>query len=76
MHYLNGDVKDADYERDMQLPFKTRSNYQISSVAFILPAPVTAVEPPVYYQLSENVPSDDTFTSSQFLSAIWQPPKA
>ncbi|SHE33134.1 hypothetical protein SAMN05444008_101167 [Cnuella takakiae] len=76
MHYLNGDAKDADYERDMQLPFKTGSNYQVSSVASILPAPITATEPPVYYHLSEIVTSDDTFISSQFLSAIWQPPKA
>lgn len=23
LHYFSGDVRDADYERDMQLPFKT-----------------------------------------------------
>lgn len=76
IHYLNGDVKDADYERDMQLPFKTTTHYQVTSVASILPAPITTVEPPVYNHLSEIVPSDDTFISSQFLSAIWQPPRA
>lgn len=25
MHYFNGDTKDADYDRDMQLPFKTNA---------------------------------------------------
>jgi hypothetical protein len=76
MHYFNGDVKDADYDRDMQLPFKTTTHYQVASVASILPAPIVPVEPPSYNHLSEIVPSDDTFISSQFLSAIWQPPKA
>lgn len=76
LHYFNGDVRDADYERDMQLPFKTSSTYEVSSVVSILPAPLATVESPVYHRLSEIVPSDDTFVSSQFLSAIWQPPKA
>ena len=76
LHYFSGDVKDADYAQDMQLPFKTTdcSNFSPSHtlplpVVFAL-LPVTAVEPtplPLY---------DQSALPPSHVADIWQPPKA
>lgn len=42
MHYFNGDPKDADYERDMQLPFKTNAGALIISHHHSVPVPLLA----------------------------------
>jgi len=75
MHYLNGDVKDADYDEDMKLPFKTPStcfNLVVSC------APTTFTELTISSQDSdENFYCNykENFLSSSCLSSIWQPPK-
>ncbi len=76
MHYAQGDVKDADYEKDMKLPFKTHFNINYATFTAYLPTqtltfPVLSpfIEAKIVngYQL--------TFLTSSYLSAIWQPPK-
>jgi hypothetical protein len=77
MHYLHGSPKDKDYERDMQLPFKTSGEY-LSSVSpdfvpAVLTIPITkTVEAPEKRKLSLQV----LYLQSPCLSAIWQPPKS
>ena len=76
IHYLNAPVKDKDYDRDMQLPFKSAAD----CIASISPAFV-----PVLMQFAVNDPIEictvkifflnDRFLISAYLSNIWQPPK-
>ncbi|WP_304067539.1 hypothetical protein [Pedobacter glucosidilyticus] len=76
MHYALEDVRDADYERDMQLPFKTHNHInqvdcnvslpQYSLSVITLPAIIQQHKTPVYRSL---------FIHSVYLSTIWQPPK-
>lgn len=75
-HYAFGDVKDADYEKDSKLPFKTMENLSIQ---------ISIAEPPSFILISnKNIYTNakkDTYilkndsVSSAYLSAIWQPPR-
>lgn len=77
MHYTQGDVSDSDHERDMQLPFKTLSHSPMIWLGCIIPqqeisfpvAPIIAPERPQLFPKEED-------WSSQYLSSIWQPPRA
>ena len=75
-HYFNGEQRSPDYERDMELPFKTPSF--ISSISLllavpeqpiigILPAPITGEHSTSRY--SEWLPAT-------YLQDIFQPPRA
>lgn len=76
IHYLQGDVKDKDYERDMQLPFKTSGEFFASSVTPFMP---------LYTQISIQYPVEPaikvwalhkpSFIFSAYQVNIWQPPK-
>lgn len=77
MHYAHEDVKDADYDEDMKLPFKSHNlGFGISSLSFvpgdhkdfIFKLPDTGQEFSFFYK--------DAFLPSTLLSSIWQPPKA
>jgi hypothetical protein len=77
MHYLHGSPKDKDYDRDMQLPFKTAGD----CLATITPAfvPVTVelnLEQPVIILQQVNIVKPAQFILSTYLSNIWQPPKS
>lgn len=76
MHYFNGNPKDADYARDMQLPFKSPMQCQVTTTATILPFVYSEVSPPVYNYYKVNIPSEENLLSPGFLSFIWQPPRA
>jgi len=76
IHYLHGNVKDKDHDRDMTLPFKSGeacvSNGGIAFIPFTLPefsfkSYTIAVEKILFTEVS--------LVSFQSLSAIWQPPK-
>jgi hypothetical protein len=76
MHYAHGNVKDADYEKDMKLPFKSAENSSQSSTSFYLPSPNFKPEIIVHFTEGKQQFSLYNFTySSAFLSAIWQPPR-
>ncbi|WP_143785882.1 hypothetical protein [Ohtaekwangia koreensis] len=75
LHYFSGDIKDADFNRDQQLPFK-----RICCTVYIflaLPADNSAVLHHILFQ-EETVSFtfSPQFTSSSFHLLIWQPPKA
>ena len=74
LHYFSGGVKDKDYERDMQLPFKAVDCAYAAGVALI-PAQVTAVtEPVVFTTLTYSALKNNNIPSSHSAD-IWQPPK-
>jgi hypothetical protein len=77
IHYLHGSPKDKDYDRDMQLPFKTSGDC-LSSItpAFVSSISEFSIAKPVeIFQKERNI-FQDGFTLSSFLSGIWQPPKS
>ena len=77
IHYAQKNVKDADYEKDMKLPFKT-PNTLLSSVEI---APVLFGSEKF---ILKPIPSDskqysfysEKHLSSAYLASIWQPPKS
>ena len=75
IHYAHGDVRDADYEKDMKLPFKTSSTHHSDN-------------PLSFFVKTCSLPTVLTFTNRTFLNhtpsskilsnhleSIWQPPK-
>lgn len=76
MHYTQGDVKDGDHERDMQLPFKTLSHSPLIWLGCIIPQQEisfpTAFSPLIVRK--QSFPKEEAW-SSQYLSFIWQPPR-
>lgn len=76
LHYLKGDVKDADYAKDMQLPFKTLINDSPASNLFTLQANLTPLYPLPIGKLKLHYPIALGNNISGFNSSIWQPPKS
>ena len=77
IHYAHGSPKDADYDKDMKLPFKSIANSNIASISFCSPIPYFKENPVFYFAGDKNQFPDYSFTySSAYLSAIWQPPKS
>jgi hypothetical protein len=76
IHYLHGSPRDKDYERDMELPFKSSGDCTASiSIAFVsLEAPFSITKP---IEIPEKkvffVP--DQFIPTTYLASIWQPPR-
>ncbi len=76
IHYFNGNPHDADYDRDMQLPFKTSSAALIASNSFsislftqILTLPIPVVNLRTYLK------GYSFFIPKGGLSYIFQPPR-
>ncbi len=77
MHYLHGSPKDKDYDRDMQLPFKTAGDCVATVTPAFVPVSVElSIEPPVILSSREDFTRPDQFILSAYRSTIWQPPKA
>jgi hypothetical protein len=74
-HYAMGDVKDADYEKDMKLPFKTHDNCVATISNVYLPSEKVTIEKPIQFLQKKNFANKDQFLLTSFLSNIWQPPK-
>jgi hypothetical protein len=77
IHYANGNVKDADYEKDMKLPFKANNNFLLQTNV-ISPPSIFIVTP--NKNLSKIIQkkffyTNDRLITSAYLSNIWQPPK-
>lgn len=76
LHYFQGDVKDADYERDQQLPFKG-THCEMTSLSVAITTENTPVAPlPTGEVIQKLVMYSSPFTSSLTLFAVWQPPRA
>jgi hypothetical protein len=78
LHYANGDVKDADYEEDMKLPFKSHSNSVTTSIVDVVANTVLKITihpKPNFVELNVIIISEEAFFASSYHSNIWQPPK-
>jgi hypothetical protein len=77
MHYMHGSPKDKDYDRDMQLPFKTANECVFSvSVAFVPLMQQIYIAKPVEVIKRKDYVIRDQFIHSSYLANIWQPPKS
>jgi hypothetical protein len=77
MHYAESDVKDANYDEDMKLPFKTHNACSgLGGVFFIPNHFADFFTSPL--RTGENSYShyQEKFLASSYLSSIWQPPKS
>ena len=76
MHYTNNDVKYADHDKDMKLPFKSKEgSLNILSLSFIQNFTSIKLGNPFERELKIYRILNDHLFNSTFLSTIWQPPK-
>lgn len=73
LHYFSGSKKDKDYDRDMQLPFKTADCTTLVSTA-AQPHHIQAERPEFFIKRSYPAVKNNSILQSH-LSDIWQPPK-
>lgn len=76
IHYAAEVVVDADFERDMQLPFKSVLHGGTSTVAAIVAPVYPFVALPFNQHRETFIERPVHFTSAAHLSAIWNPPKS
>jgi len=76
LHYFSSDVKDADYERDQQLPFRGVQGEELSAPVAL---PVGSFEGPLP-RIADAILKVEMYVSrfhpSLFQFTIWQPPRA
>ena len=77
MHYAHGDVKDADYDEDMKLPFKTCNGTCDTNIAVYIPSEIIAYKLEnfkAYYTSIRNgfKPFYNTYNMHK---VVWQPPR-
>jgi hypothetical protein len=76
LHYCQGDVRDADYDRDMQLPFKTSHECVALATPVTMPVVFSFVAPTAFFPIPNHfVLYNDPLRSSANLDAIFQPPR-
>lgn len=77
IHYSHGIVKDADYEKDMKLPFKTvgDNSFSTSIVASTPPTINLQIQDFSLFKQKKQYFSNEYFIPTSFFSNIWQPPK-
>jgi hypothetical protein len=75
LHYMHGSPHDDDYDKDMQLPFKTFGDCMaVMSPAFVpvfiqsVPTPPECLRPQQFAAISQTL-------HSSYLAEIWQPPR-
>lgn len=77
MHYTNNDVKYADHDKDMRLPFKSNEgSVNIFSLSFIQNFTSIKLINPFENELKSYTIQKDQKFNSTFLSNIWQPPQS
>lgn len=76
MHYMHGSPHDADYDRDMQLPFKMIAH--TSLITFVIPSVSThfQIVPPFYNKKEKPLLYNSTAYSFNYQNSIWRPPRA
>lgn len=75
IHYFKGNVQDADYAKDMKLPFKTL-DHTSTIVVLDVPVRVFNLKTNTIYTKKSFTKTDPHFYNSSYSAAIWQPPKA
>ncbi len=75
IHYFSGNVKDDDYDRDMELPFKSHDVSPTFSVVLLTPSFEYIVIKSVGYSKRDFNFYKFSNIATSYLSEIWQPPK-
>jgi hypothetical protein len=76
IHYAQPTIIDDDYDKDMQLPFKSLDCFSNPLAFYFNQVQLLGLSPKVQYTSStSSFNSNQFFCSSAFLSTIWQPPK-
>lgn len=76
MHYTNNDIKYADHDQDMRLPFKSsEGSVNTISLSFIHYSVFQELNKPIIIDLREYNILENIRFNSTYLSNIWQPPK-
>jgi len=75
MHYAQENVKDADYEKDMKLPFKTLNTSNSPIMAFFQTETLVLKNKSLFKNNNETIVYNSKFLVSSYLSNIWNPPK-
>ncbi|HRO41556.1 MAG TPA: hypothetical protein PL009_01885 [Flavipsychrobacter sp.] len=75
MHYANGNEKDADYDKDMKLPFKTHTE-TVHLLLFLSSVSHFSVAERIIYAIPQKfVIHADDVVHAAYAAAIWQPPR-
>ncbi len=78
LHYMIANVYDADYDKDMKLPFKTCDHIGFTSPILLHAKQLfisNYVQLLIPTELASKIFEQPNFISSTYLSSIWQPPK-
>lgn len=77
MHYTNNDIKYADHDKDMRLPFKSHEGSIHNIILTIINnnPQILALTKPIVIDLNEYNLQENISFKSTYLSNIWQPPK-
>ena len=75
LHYLGNDVRDADYEKDQQLPFKNSHCIQSSISITTPPEKLSAPNIPLVALTQKNLTPPLSLAALSCCYSIWQPPK-
>lgn len=76
IHYAHGNPKDADYDKDMKLPFKAHDNCVTSIICITTPPSLQfSVKHSYSVEIKQQFHTQNFQFSSYYLSSIWQPPK-
>jgi len=76
LHYSNHHKNDNDYN-DKKLPFKSHENCVNINLSFFFVSMPSGFSLKIFSEELKSYPLySDNFSSSAFLSSIWQPPKA
>lgn len=74
LHYLSGNLHDKDYDKDMQLPFKTADCADAISFA-LAPSGSFTIAEPVFYVTRDYPALINSNIPTIHIADIWQPPK-
>jgi hypothetical protein len=76
LHYLHSSPKDADYTRDMQLPFKTCIHPPLALAVFIMPVPPVHILENIFrYEKKQKLFPGISGYTYHYACSIWQPPR-
>ncbi len=76
LHYLHGNPKDSDHDRDMQLPFKSSADCAFGlATAFVPLMHEISIHPEPTGEGKIHTGFYTRFMPSALLADIWQPPK-
>jgi hypothetical protein len=77
IHYSQNKLNDADYEKDMKLPFKSHDGCINSIVSESVPTSYYFISSkPVFSHSNSYSSYTEQFLTSAYLTSIWQPPKS